>query len=539
MNEFSNKNFNISNNKIFIYLINLFLLFYFIFGFYFSINTGISTDEFIELENWELSRDAIKNFFGFNKDGYANLYAYEWKFHGIGHHFFSKLYILFLSFFFTLDKYPLHVSDALLSHSFYFFTFFLSGIFAKKILNLLIKNEIFSNIFLVFYLLYPYLLGHGFYNPKDVPFLCVWLLCTYLSIKIFLHLSENKNIDFINIIFLSVSTAFLFSIRVSGILILFQYLIMFLISWGISGKTLFEIIKLYLIKVFFFFFLIFLFTFLLYPVFWENPLLIYDSINQMRNIPYGVCTLTLGNCMDSLNLPSSYIFIWLFFKLPLLSLIGFCFFPLVEKKIFSQKDTQLILGSILITIISIIFLLIFFQVNLYDELRHVLFLFPLILIATFSIIYYFSKKILFFISILSIIIFLVQNINMYPYQYTWFNSFGNFININNNFELDYWGVSGRNIAKKINKNTRLLSEKERCIYVSPKHIIEPFISPNFSCVKSYFSIYPKSSEKYILVKYTRNIRRENPDNCELIFEERYNLNLFANNLTMGKVFLCN
>ena len=43
----------------------------------------------------------------------------------------------------------------------------------------------------------------------------------------------------------------------------------------------------------------------------------------MRNIQYGVCTLTLGNCMDALNLPSSYIFIWLFFKLPLLSFIGF------------------------------------------------------------------------------------------------------------------------------------------------------------------------------------------------------------------------
>ena len=37
----------------------------------------------------------------------------------------------------------------------------------------------------------------------------------------------------------------------------------------------------------------------------------------------------------------------------------------------------------------------------------------------------------------------------------------------------------------------------------------------------------------------RNIRRENPDNCELIFEESYNLNIFKNNLKLGKVFLCN
>jgi hypothetical protein len=37
----------------------------------------------------------------------------------------------------------------------------------------------------------------------------------------------------------------------------------------------------------------------------------------------------------------------------------------------------------------------------------------------------------------------------------------------------------------------------------------------------------------------RNIRRENPDNCELIIEESYNLNLFGNKLILGEVYLCN
>ena len=128
---------------------------------------------------------------------------------------------------------------------------------------------------------------------------------------------------------------------------------------------------------------------------------------------------------------------------------------------------------------------------------------------------------------------------MYPYQYTWFNLFGNIIDINKNFEIDYWGVSGRNIAKKINNNDELILNKNKCIYVSPKHIIEPFIDANYNCVKSFLSIYPKASEKYILVKYMRNIRRENPDNCKLIFEESYNLNLINKNLEFGEVYLCN
>ena len=134
-----------------------------------------------------------------------------------------------------------------------------------------------------------------------------------------------------------------------------------------------------------------------------------------------------------------------------------------------------------------------------------------------------------YISVITIFIFAIQNINMYPYQYTWFNIFSNFTDINKNFEIDYWGVSGRNIAKKINSNDKLLSNKDNCIYASPKHVIEPFIDSKYKCIKNYLSIYPKSSEKYILVKYMRNIRRENPDDCKLIFEENYNLNVFSNN----------
>jgi hypothetical protein len=372
-----------------------------------------------------------------------------------------------------------------------------------------------------------------------MPFLFVWILATYISISTVLKIHRSRKILISDIFLLSFITGFLFSIRISGILILLQYFISFIIASRSLNLSLYKIIKLYYLKIFLFTFLTLIITIIFYPILWENPILLIDVINHFRDVPYGVCTLTLGKCMDALNLPSSYIFIWLFFKLPLLSFIGLLAFPLTEKKIFAESARQVILGSILLTIISIIFLLIFFEANIYDELRHILFLFPLILIVSFTSVYFYSKKLLLYISFISVFIFSIQNINMYPYQYTWFNLFGNFININNNFEIDYWGVSGRNIAKKINNNEQLSDYKDRCIYVAPKHIIEPFISDDFKCIKPFLSIYPKSTEQYILVKYMRNLRRENPDNCELIFEESYNLNLFKNKLKLGEVFLCN
>ena len=65
--------------KINKYLLNSSLFIYFIIGFYFSINTGITADEIENLYGWSLNFDAIKNFLGLNDFGYDNLYNYAWR----------------------------------------------------------------------------------------------------------------------------------------------------------------------------------------------------------------------------------------------------------------------------------------------------------------------------------------------------------------------------------------------------------------------------------------------------------------------------
>ena len=505
--------------------------------------TGVSHDEAIEQANWKINFAAIKDVFGNNDNAYSILINHKSKYYGVGFNFISQIYLFLMGSVIKFKFFSEEISKILLNHSFIFVTFFISGLFARKIINLSIKDKFYSNFFLIFYLLYPYLIGHGFYNPKDMPFLFAWILSTYLSIRIFLNIYNKKNISYPNIFLLALSTAFLFSIRISGILIFIQYLFIFIITFLLIREPFYKMIKTYYLKIIFFIIMTLMITIIFYPVFWKNPFLIFTSIYEMKNITtshqFGVCTLTLGSCMKSVNIPSSYIFLWLFFKLPVLTLLGLIIFPFVEKNIFVNNHQKIILGTIFLTIFSIIFLLIFFKVNLYDELRHILFLVPLILISSFSVFYFFSKKILLFISLFSILIFTIQNINIYPYQYTWFNSLSYFVNLNKNFELDYWGVSGRNIARKINTNKKILKYKDKCIYVAPFHTLEPFISNDYKCINFLQSIYPQSSEQYILVKYTRNIRKENPSNCELIFGESYKLNIFQEKLKLGEVYICN
>ena len=326
------------------YIFNLFLLFYLIIGLFLSLRTGVSTDAFIEEDIWTKNLELIKDFFGKSNDANLNLLQPEnkyygdpnllehWnKYFGIGFNFLSQLYILLAGLIMKFDGLSNDISRVLLKHNLIFFTYFLSGIFAKKIVNLLIKDRFYSNIFLIFYLFYPYLIGHGFFNNQDMPFLCAWILSTYLSIKIFLKILKSNNISFLNIFFISLSTSFLISIRISGILILLQYFITFIITSRLINESIYQILKIYFFKLFLFVLLTFALIILFNPIFWLNPLLFFDSINQMRNIQFGICTLTLGNCMDALNLPSSYIFIWLFFKLPLLSFIGLILFPFIEN----------------------------------------------------------------------------------------------------------------------------------------------------------------------------------------------------------------
>ena len=65
--------------------------------------------------------------------------------------------------------------------------------------------------------MYPYLLGHSFFNVKDIPFLSVWLICTYLMISILKIFFIDKDIILKTYyIYLSIFTAYLLSIRISG-----------------------------------------------------------------------------------------------------------------------------------------------------------------------------------------------------------------------------------------------------------------------------------------------------------------------------------
>jgi len=526
---------NISpSKKILLFLYIIFILI----GSYLSITNGITSDEYHEQQNWIVNLSAAKEFILTRE--YDSLINYWDKYHGVAFQIISQpIQFLIRDFVTEYNEVSDYGSLLISKHFVVFLSFAVSGIFFFLILNKITRNFLISAFSTAIYLLYPYLFGHALFNPKDIPFLSFWVINTYYSLRIIENLYLNKKIKITQLLALSFLTAFLISIRIIGVLIFIQYLVALIILLEKSNKDFISFIKtnysnLLLILAFLSFF-----TYILNPIFWHNPFEIINSIKWMGKYPQNICTLTNGSCLYSLSLPSSYYFIWLFYKLPILVLLGYCLFPFVETKIFKNEVVTIYYGTLTITAPLIIVIFILKDVALYDELRHILFIFPLIFITSLSNLFYFFKKKIFYIfSTLLIVFFILENISLNPYQYTWLNSLAKLKDIQKNFEVDYWGVSNKNLQTKIIEySDKENIPKSTCVYGD--FYVKEFLSPKgFDCFKLYSQVDEAKVRPFIAYKNLRNVKRSDPKNCKLVWNEYYNYTFYKKKISTATLWYC-
>jgi len=520
--------------KIFI----IFLFIFFFTGAYYSLQTGISIDEWQEQRNWEYNVALFKHIiFGNELElAFAN---YADKYYGVGFQLLSQPIQFFLSeIIIKLQNISVFGAHLIAKHFVVFLTFFLSGIFVYLIFSQIVKNSIFCITATILYLLYPYLFGHALFNPKDIPFLCFWIISTYLSISIFIDLFDHKDLKYLKVLTIAFLSAYLISIRITGILIFIQYLFTFIVFLKLGKISLSLFIKNLYKKILFFILLTFLFIYILHPVYWLNPLLFIDAINYMGKHFNDVCTLTLGKCMFSNNLDPTYIPLWLMVKLPVIILIGLILLPFTEKKIFNNKNSSIVFATLLFSSFFIPIILTVFNAHLYDELRQILFLVPLIFIIGVSSLYVFSKKIFYILSFISILFFLIENIKIYPYQYVWFNTPSRVLNLSKNFELDYWGLSGRELAKNISSINEQFAQKP-CVLASPTWTIKPFLDEKlYSCFGIYQDIESGFQRPFLAVQNVRNLKKGKSFKCNAIYESKFNLLFTKEDIITGRLIKC-
>jgi len=520
---------------------SIFLVFYLIIGSFTSLNTGISFDEYHEEKNWKfhktLTKHLTKHIFldeeydqKFDKE-YENYLGYGIGFQIISQpiQFFVKKILIKTK---KIDDYGAHLTS---KHFVVFIFFFISGIFIYLILKKIINDKLFSSFTSILYLLYPYLFGQSLFSPKDIPFMSVWVFCTYISFIIFEKILEKNNVNLLNVFTFSIFTAFLLSIRVAGILIFLQYIITLTIFLNSTNFNINTFLKKFYKKILTFIFFLIFFTLLFYPPFWLNPLLIFNAISHMASYFNDVCTNTLGTCMHPKNLPPTYIPIWLSVKLPLFIILGIFLVPFSEKKIFVSPKKNIFFGTILATPILIILVLILRKVHLYDELRQIMFLIPILFILGSVSLYVFSRKLFYSIGTFMLMLFIFENIKINPYQYVWFNLPSRTIDLTKKFELEYQGISGKEIASYISSS----GYKNYCILVNPLHTLKPYLdSKKFNCFASWQSIDTNYKRPFLAVQHVRNIKKGKSYKCKTIYESSFKLLFHKKKFVTGRLLNC-
>jgi hypothetical protein len=370
---------------------------------------------------------------------------------------------------------------------FYFLRHFLNFLFIFTLLIIcyfLLKNltnNVFANIFLVLFLFYPSILGNSSYNSLDLPFAII----IFLSFLIFFFILEKRNsileFSFLDQIIVSFFFSLIISTRFSGIVFIFP---LFLYSNFYLVETQ-QYKKFYRLAFNLLIFTI-LFHILLTPASWGSLIKYSEGvINAQFFNPWTGSTLTNGEFIFAQNVKFYYLFVWFFYKTPII------LFPLIIAYIFKRKLNKIseISKFSYFFIIYVFLIHAIFRPISYNGVRHYLFLIPFIVIISTQGLLLLNK--LKYLLLLIIPIYLISTqYQLDQYKYSYFNEFTNAkeisfyckenINGCGNWGTDYYAISGKEFVDVINRN------QVDVLYIcEPSHSLTPYLSESTGLSEPY------------------------------------------------------
>jgi len=275
----------------------------------------------------------------------------------------------------------------------------------------------------------PYYLGHIPANPKDVPFSMLYVLCLLLIAKL-----NVKKIP--HAIILGVFMSLLVGMRLVGgflyVVLLIKCMcdrkgiLRFLLILAISAATLFAI----------------------WPFLWSDPLnKILSLITSAQDFSFWDRKILFnGQLITKDGRPWYYLFTYIFYKTPLLILFG------AVGSVFIAGKKARFVAVVLITNLLLYLVL---RPTIYNEMRHFLYLVPLItILASFFLIHLLESKnavVTRFTACCILVSLLKMSYDfaiLHPYQYVYFNEVaGNMSKIYKKYETDYWSASYKDSSR--------------------------------------------------------------------------------------------
>ncbi|NBV83172.1 hypothetical protein EBR57_03500 [bacterium] len=291
----------------------------------------------------------------------------------------------------------------------------------------------------------PVIAGHGLFNSKDIPFLTIcltstWLWCWYL---------DNMSLKRALILGIGFGIALLSRINAMNVIAL-----LLLVGITIRRPSLRELSTLIATTLG-----TTIVCYVGWPTLWHNPWVEFKTaVITMANYPWSGYVLFNGELISAQHLPWTYIPVWIGITLNPIAIaifISSCLYGLytIPRWIRTPNLALSLVGAISVIPIGIGILT---EITFYDSWRHLFFVYPGLLILS---VYGLSRIISLIpkggvlglgIGIIYAITTAITWATYFPYVHCYLNSFaGPRESIIYNWEMDYWGVSYRELLTQI------------------------------------------------------------------------------------------
>src|SRR6266496_812069 len=300
----------------------------------------------------------------------------------------------------------------------------------------------------------PLIWGHGFINPKDIPLMAFFTATVLFGLKLLDVFAANG----FEIKKLFVTPQFYMAGIMLGVTISIR--VLGLAAGGVILCYLaFINIKKVLRVSYSYYGLALVVTFFTWPYLWESPVKNFlTSLSFAVKFVWPGYTLFDGNFYHPDEIPRLYAPKLFAMQLTETALFLLClglFIILLPK--FRAKNKNLLFLIFPWFIVPALYILIF-KIKLFDNLRHLLFLYPaafLIMAAGLDVILNLAKSSWLKVFILILILFpgVAGIVRYHPFEYTYYNTVTtSTTSIFRNYEQDYWATCYKKTASWLNEN---------------------------------------------------------------------------------------
>ncbi len=281
----------------------------------------------------------------------------------------------------------------------------------------------------------PVFWGHAFINPKDIPFMVMFLMALALGLEFVDRFTQRRKNAWATLIIASIVLGLASATRVIGPLAGVTVFIYFVLNnkWGnFPFIVVYSLIAILTMLIF-------------WPYLWADPLnRLMEVLKHMSNNPTELAVLFDGQIFRANEMPRRYLPQMFALTLTeptwILFVLG-CF--LAFRKFLVKKLDWQALAVVLGLFIFMVAYLLYFKPSVYDGFRHFLFIMPPIFIMVgfgFQWLWERLKPVVWSILVTALVLpGLIGIIHLHPYEYTYYNVFSSGVRgAFRTYETDYW-----------------------------------------------------------------------------------------------------